>query len=416
MIKIMEFLGRTNSLSKPHRGLVVDNNDPKKLQRVRCTIDGLMNGPVETLPWIYPQNPPGFGARQDIGSMTPPSVNSELVIEFPTEDIYAAFYTGTWQSKDTHPGTFDEDYPNSYGFTDDAGNTFRVNKAKRFSEWNTGAGSRIRFDGDSTIELRSRKAINLVSEDGKTKFTFDLENGTVNLSPKQGMVVEGLEHKIAPQKLIIDTGTVDETVSGAKITKVLSGHKLSVGGQSAESIVGSKGVAIGGSESTIIAGSKEETIGQGSKQTIVTLGEEKKILQGDSSLEIALGSALLKILAGNIEFKTLAGSAEMGNAIAKLIIGLSGSVELSNALGSMKISPAGAIAIKSILTAEFAGTAQTKVGSSAGLTEVNGSIIGLGGSAGLPVARVGDMCVGVGNLGIPVMSTIIMGSFKVLAS
>lgn len=429
----MEFLGKTKPLSKPYRGFVVDNNDPKKLQRVKCTVAGIMNGPVETLPWIYPHNPPGMGARQDIGSFMVPAVNTELVIEFPTEDIYAGFYTGTWQSADTHPGTFDEDYPNSYGFTDDVGNSFRVNKLKGFSEWKAASGSRLRFEKDSTVEIRSRKAINFISGDGKTSFSFDMENGTVNLNPKGGMTVGGLEHTIAPQKLTINTATMNETVNGAKTSSILSGYKLAVGGPTSESVVGSKGIAIGGDESKLIAGSKGETIGMGSKTTIVTLGEDTKILQGDCSLEMALGSAIIKILAGNIDYLTLAGSIDLANLIGGLSINALGGIDLSNKVGgltinpaggvelfnpsgALKISPVGVMEVKSLLTAEFAGTVLTKIGSSSGITQVNGTLVTLGGAAGMPVARVGDTCIGIGNLGIPVMSTIMMGSFKVLAT
>lgn len=433
MIKLIEFLGKTNPLRKPYRGLVVDNNDPQKLQRVKCIIYGIMDGPLETLPWIYPKNPAGLGARSDVGTMMPPSTNTELVIEFPTEDIYAAFYTGTWQSADTHAAIFDEDYPATYGMRDDVGNQFRVNRLKGFSEWKAQSGARLRFEPDSTIELRSRKAVKLISEDGKTEFLFDLENGVVSLNPKQSMEVGGLAYLVNSQKVTMETGTYNQTVNGGKVTQVLGGNKLIVGGPSSESLVGDKNSTIAGDKSLLLAGKRDTTIGVGDNTTIVSGGESKKILEGDSELNMLLGDSILNILVGDIDYTTAAGKAEIKNLIGKMAISIAGAVELSNLIGKLsvdatgnidvsnpggglKISPIGAITLKSLLNAEFSGLAQTKVGSSAGLTQVDGTIVSLGGPAGSPVARVGDISIGVGNLGGPVISTVIMGSFKVVAS
>lgn len=59
--------------------------------------------------------------------------------------------------------------------------------------------------------------------------------------------------------------------------------------------------------------------------------------------------------------------------------------------------------------ATFMGQAQTTVGSGSGITQIMGIQVGLGGG-GAPVARLGDQVMGIGNLGLPVISNIVQGS------
>lgn len=62
--------------------------------------------------------------------------------------------------------------------------------------------------------------------------------------------------------------------------------------------------------------------------------------------------------------------------------------------------------------ATIKGKGGTDVGSGASATNVLGSQVNLGGG-GLPVAKVGSQCIGVGNLGAPVVSNIVDGSATV---
>lgn len=62
--------------------------------------------------------------------------------------------------------------------------------------------------------------------------------------------------------------------------------------------------------------------------------------------------------------------------------------------------------------ATLQGTGGTAAGSNAAPTEVLGAVVALAGG-GVPVARLGDIAIGVGNLGAPVVCTILQGSPKV---
>ena len=79
------------------------------------------------------------------------------------------------------------------------------------------------------------------------------------------------------------------------------------------------------------------------------------------------------------------------------------------AVDKMALQATGDVSIKSDAKASLEGTSGTDVGSAASETNINGQIVNLAGG-GLPVARVGDQVIGVGNLGAPVISSIVQGS------
>lgn len=68
------------------------------------------------------------------------------------------------------------------------------------------------------------------------------------------------------------------------------------------------------------------------------------------------------------------------------------------------VTASGAVNIK--------GDGGANVGSGSAPTNVDGQIVNLAGG-GSPVALVGSLCVGTGNLGSPVISTVLQGSPKV---
>jgi hypothetical protein len=82
-----------------------------------------------------------------------------------------------------------------------------------------------------------------------------------------------------------------------------------------------------------------------------------------------------------------------------------------NSTGNTTVNSTGDVSVTTSATATFSGDGGTNVGGS-GVTNIDGSIVNLAGG-GVPVARLGDMAVGVGNLGAPVISNIAQGSPKV---
>lgn len=99
---------------------------------------------------------------------------------------------------------------------------------------------------------------------------------------------------------------------------------------------------------------------------------------------------------------------------ANLTLSGGGDATLS-ADGSAEVSAKGSASLSANGSATISGKAGTNLGSASSMTNVNGAIVNLGGG-GLPVALVGSQVVGVGNLGIPVVSVIVQGSSRVTAT
>lgn len=162
-IKYGDWLEIKSNLTVPQRGVVKDNNDPKKLGRVKVVIKDFLQG-IDTynLPWIYPISSAFQGGRVDLSTFAVPEVNSELIVIFPYDEIYFGFYIGYWQSDITHPIIFNEYYPNEYGSVDSTGFWYRINKADVEEKGHPSvelyhhfSDSMIRLDRDGNIWIKN---------------------------------------------------------------------------------------------------------------------------------------------------------------------------------------------------------------------------------------------------------------------
>jgi len=77
-------------------GVIVDNNDPKKIGRCRIRIFGKHTSgdstiPDEFLPWAYPDYGLSFGSSGS-GSFSYPKLNSMVQVGFKNGDIYHPYY------------------------------------------------------------------------------------------------------------------------------------------------------------------------------------------------------------------------------------------------------------------------------------------------------------------------------------
>lgn len=163
LIKLNEWLKRTDNLSIPHRGIVKDNIDPKKLGRLKVEILNLLVGETVDLPWCYPNNPYGLGGKTDSSGFSVPEIDSELVITFPFKNIYMPVYIGYWQNELIHQTDFDTNYPESYGFRDSTGNIFHVNKSLNTAKFTHKTGSSIEFLANGSINIISPNDFNVLA-------------------------------------------------------------------------------------------------------------------------------------------------------------------------------------------------------------------------------------------------------------
>lgn len=162
LISLVEYLKPAKALTRPHKGIVVDNEDPDKLGRVKCSVAGLLEAEKADLPWIMPFNisPNKFDA---------PQVDDELIIEFKYGDIYTPFYTGYWHNAENHNADFDDDYPNSMGISVD-GLLMKYNKKKKEGKIEAG-DFKLTLKDDGSVEMDLKDFVALIS--GKLELKSD---------------------------------------------------------------------------------------------------------------------------------------------------------------------------------------------------------------------------------------------------
>ena len=171
-VKYADHLKPPKTLTRPHKGLVIDNLDPKKLGRVKCTIGHIYVGAKEVLPWVYPKHTSSH-------SFSVPKIGDELLIEFPFGDIYHPFYTGNWYNAESKDEYFETNYPNCSGFVYDSIKA-RVNDETKEAEIEHASGTKAVIKEDGTLEVTLAKDVILTCEGkhsvnakGDIEFTSD---------------------------------------------------------------------------------------------------------------------------------------------------------------------------------------------------------------------------------------------------
>lgn len=139
----------------PQKGIVIDNKDPQMLRRIRVKIQGILEGNVNTLPWISPKGGSLLGNRCDSGDFVVPELYSCVLVSFPNRDIYNAVYEPAIDdmTDTTLQQVFAEDYPNTRGNIDATGTINKVNKVKKTQEFLHASGVYTRIDKEGNVHL-----------------------------------------------------------------------------------------------------------------------------------------------------------------------------------------------------------------------------------------------------------------------
>lgn len=252
--------------------------------------------------------------------MCVPQMGSELAIEFPYNDQYAAFYTGYWRTVGTASGAFGENYPNTYGHQDGQGTGYRVNMGKRFAEAFHASGARVEAGADGSATVQSPTKLTLRSLDGKTALVMDMVNGTFEFKAKEQTEIAGDTFKVTANKVVYDVASVEQKIGGGRTVQCTGGSKETVGGGKSESVVGSKAAAVGGNLSEIIGLQRNEILGLGLLRTIVAGGILDTILLGNHAESIVAGNYLMTVLAGTLNITTAAGIMNLTSGAAMNVI------------------------------------------------------------------------------------------------
>lgn len=151
----IDWLPPNKQLSRRYKGKVIFNKDPKNIQRIKCHIDGIYEGPYEKLPWITIQREPGVGATPFGGSKSTIELDSEVIIEFLDDSVYHPVCVGYWVDQATESGLINHDYPNSYGYHDKTGTQLKVNMLTKLLDFihASGVSIKMRETGDLLIKV-----------------------------------------------------------------------------------------------------------------------------------------------------------------------------------------------------------------------------------------------------------------------
>ena len=201
---------KSHSLKGEWRGIVVDNNDPLKINRVKVRIEGLMESENDKLPWATQKSSTGLGGSNDSSFFFIPKINSEVNVTFPFDDIHFPVYCGYYQSNQTHQNYFDDNYPHQYGFID-GGWKFRIDRQQNVLNIETASGVNFVIDGGGNITLS-----------GPQDMVINLGNNSiVNVSSDATVNVGGDATIEAGGDVKIDGS---EVILGSKISGITTGN------------------------------------------------------------------------------------------------------------------------------------------------------------------------------------------------
>lgn len=136
-------------------GVVVDNNDPKKLLRVRVRVAELHRDvPNADLPWALPMHLGGaMGINGSVGAISVPAIGAKVALSFMDDSLYSPYYLSWRAEANDLPQELLADYPKCYGHIDAFGNLFLVNTELGTITMHHKTGTKIQVGGDGTMEV-----------------------------------------------------------------------------------------------------------------------------------------------------------------------------------------------------------------------------------------------------------------------
>lgn len=159
-------------------GNVVDNNDPKKLGRIKVQISVYADLKVEAIPWASPLLA-SHGNSEEYGGINIPEVGSQVRVTFPSRDFTAPYYSGAELNEATRTTFFDDDYPHTYGYKDSVGNFVRINKERGTAQFQHSSSTNMQVSPDGSIKVGLAGGAYFIFDNGNN---FDMNIGTLDVN------------------------------------------------------------------------------------------------------------------------------------------------------------------------------------------------------------------------------------------
>lgn len=141
--------------------LVVDNNDPQKIGRVRVRVYGFHGDaiPDQDCPWAIQDQ--GFAGSM-VGSFIVPPVGAVIRVYFDGGEITSPVYTTKVLDRNNLPSSRDDDYPNTIVlFETDDGEYLKINMKERETIYRHSTGAMLKIDknGDTLYKTDGKLEI-----------------------------------------------------------------------------------------------------------------------------------------------------------------------------------------------------------------------------------------------------------------
>jgi hypothetical protein len=194
------------SLEGPkHLGIVVNNVDPLKQERVQTRIKGVHDQiPDADLPWHKVLRPGSHANTSSMGSIGPiPPIGTSLVISYDDETMYHGTYHGppTTNQQKTHElyggDQNGQDYPNVHSFIDPGGSRYTYNHKRQTMDIEHVSGSYMSVDGygHMAIKATSKKVGQDASQNHSSSITIESQ-GDVTVNAANNLILGGSVAKI----------------------------------------------------------------------------------------------------------------------------------------------------------------------------------------------------------------------------
>lgn len=151
-----DFFESRDNTDKVHTGVVIVNDDPKRLGRIKVYIRGIFDtSDYEAIPWCRPLLPSTTGGSPDRMTFCVPQIGSTVEVVF-RDSYYNPLYVSSRIIESQSPKTiFGEDYPNTFGKILPSG---IINRGNAISKWSesfhpSGLFQRSTIRGDFSLNV-----------------------------------------------------------------------------------------------------------------------------------------------------------------------------------------------------------------------------------------------------------------------
>ncbi len=190
-------------------GMVADNQDPKKLGRVKVSFWWMADSKVMT-PWVKVLTPYTVGKG---GVYLVPPLNTRVLVGFEDEDVEKPYVLGSLFDEDACPNP---DWPGNYNDYNAKVHAIKTRSGQTIELWDDAGGEKIRIYDDG-----NKNEITLDSANGnitiRTSGTMTLEGNNIEIKAQGGIKMEAGQ---ALEQKGMEVKTEAQTTLEAKATNV----------------------------------------------------------------------------------------------------------------------------------------------------------------------------------------------------